>query len=133
MEYILLIFALVIILWIILLIKFRKKRKTLPSARIKFFEKRLKVILWPAYSYREQILDLDKLLHYLLKDLGYEWTLGEILKLQPEEILDINEIWRLHKLRNKLAHDFDEVAETTLRRDSKKFESQIRSILKKVT
>lgn len=87
--------------------------------------------MWPSYSYREQILELDKLLHYILKDLSYEWTLGEILKKEPVEISSLDEIWRLHKLRNKLAHDFDEIAETSLRKDAKKFENELNKILKK--
>lgn len=131
MEYILVILAIVIVLWLFLMFKFRKRKNKIAKSRIEFFEKRLKVIMWPSYSYREQILELDKLLHYVLKDLSYEGTLWDILKLQPVEITSLDEVWRLHKLRNKLAHDFDEIANTALKRDAKNFEWEIRKILKK--
>jgi len=53
----------------------------------------------------EQIIEYDKIYHHILKDLGYRGSFGEILKRNPREIKNINDVWELHKLRNRLVHD----------------------------
>ena len=53
----------------------------------------------------EQIIEYDKIYHHILKSLGYRWSFGEILKRNPKEIKNINDVWEVHKLRNRLVHD----------------------------
>ena len=53
----------------------------------------------------EKIVQYDKIYHHILKSLGYRWSFGEILKRNPKEIRNLNEVWELHKLRNRLVHD----------------------------
>ena len=59
----------------------------------------------------------------------YEGNFWEILKLNPEEIKNINKIWELHKLRNKLVHDFDLLEEVILNRKSKEYKQEILKLL----
>ena len=53
----------------------------------------------------EQIIEYDKIYHHILKSLGYRWSFWEILKRNPKEIKNINDVWEVHKLRNRLVHD----------------------------
>lgn len=128
MEYIIILFLLIIIIWIFLLFKFRKTGK-ISEDRKKFFRKKIRLISSPANSYKEQIMDFDKLYHHVLKEMGYDWTFWEILKKKPKEISDLNLIWKLHKLRNKLAHDFDAVDEKMLQKSAKEFKREIGNLL----
>jgi len=51
------------------------------------------------------------------------------LKLNPKEVIDINKIWELHKLRNKLVHDFDLISESMLRKKITEYEKEINALL----
>lgn len=79
-------------------------------------------------SNKEKIIDYDKLYHKILKKFGYNWTFWEILKKEPNEVWDLNKVWELHKLRNKLVHDFDDL-DLSLEKKSKEYEKQIIFIL----
>ena len=83
-------------------------------------------------SSKEQIIDFDKLLHKILKIKWFEWNLGDILKQNPEIIYNIDHVWRLHKLRNKLVHDFEIVPEQTLRKKVKEYEKIISEIFEEI-
>jgi hypothetical protein len=83
-------------------------------------------------SSKEQIIDFDKLLHKILKIKWFEWNLWEILKQNPEIIYNIDHVWKLHKLRNKLVHDFDIVSEQILIKKVKEYEKIISEILEKI-
>jgi len=52
------------------------------------------------------------------------------LKQKPSEIRDINNIWELHKLRNKLVHDFDLLSDGVLRKKSQNYEKEINVLLR---
>jgi len=52
-----------------------------------------------------KILEADKVLDSLLKELGYQGSLGDKLKKAGNVIPNINEVWTAHKLRNRLAHE----------------------------
>jgi hypothetical protein len=62
------------------------------------------------------IIDLDKLYHKILLGIGHEGDFGSILKSEPREIGDIGKIWELHKIRNKLVHDFSTFDEVFLKK-----------------
>lgn len=103
---------LLIIIWLITVYvllnnKLRKSRKKLNQEQIKSLKRLLKNIELNIDSTQHQILEIDKLYHKVLREAWYNGTFWEILKLNPKEITDINLIWELHKIRNKIAHDFD--------------------------
>ncbi len=52
-----------------------------------------------------KILEADKVLDTLLKELGYTGSLGDKLKKGGKYLPDIDAIWRAHKLRNTIAHE----------------------------
>lgn len=109
-----------------------KKRKKLSPEKIKDFQKKLKLIV--AYiSPKEKIIDSDKLYHKILREAGYEGDFWEILKQKPIIINDINTIWELHKVRNKLVHDFDHHAEFFLQDTAKKYFKEIQILLKNLS
>ena len=124
------IFILIIILWIFLLFKFRKKKYKISNEKIKTINTHLKrtIVNW---SKKEQIIDIDKLYHKVLLEAGYEWTFWEILKSEPSEISDLNKIWELHKLRNKLVHDFDLLSEKALITKVNDYKNEISKLIKK--
>lgn len=81
-------------------------------------------------SSKEKIIDYDKLYHKILLEMWYQWTFWEILKLEPNEIWNINKIWELHKLRNKLVHDFDIIDDKVLNLAEKDYFKEVFFILK---
>ena len=119
------------ILALFLLFIFRNKKKKLTSSQkkeiITFFNKIKKF-----RSNKEKIIDFDKLYHRILKDLWYKWSFGEILKKEPKEILNLNKIWELHKLRNNLVHQFNWEKEDFLEKKSKEYIKEIQKILKNI-
>ncbi len=130
MEIIIFITIFIVIFWIFLVFKFSKKRK-LDRNKIIFFENRLESI--KKYSFKEQIMDYDKLYHKILLELWYKWTFWEILKSKPKIIIDIQKIWELHKLRNKLAHELDIVDEKILYKNSLEYYNEIKKILNNIS
>ena len=59
-------------------------------------------------TYVTSILNADKLLDRALVEMGVPGkTMGERLKRIPSKFTDINGVWRVHKLRNALAHEPD--------------------------
>lgn len=108
-----------------------KKRKKLSPEKIKDFQKKLKQI-GTNISSKEKIIDSDKLYHKILLEVWYVWDFWTILKQKPLVIDDLNKIWELHKIRNKLVHDFDNYAENLLREKSKEFSREIEKLLKKL-
>ncbi len=121
-------FILIVFIWIFLIFKFTKKYKISPE-KIRLFNKYLKTILL-SQNYKEQIIDIDKLYHKILLASWYKWTFWEILKMKPSEIWDLQKIWELHKLRNKLVHDFDILSESMLKSKSISYQKEIKSLLK---
>lgn len=50
------------------------------------------------------------MLDHILSALGYKGTLGEKLKREPAIIRNrIEEIWKLHKIRNRIVHELEPV------------------------
>ena len=116
--------------WIVLIISFSKKSKLDRDFKNKV-EQKIKKIK-KINSSKELIIDYDKIYHGILQNLGYSWTFWEILKSKPKIIDDLNKIWELHKLRNKLVHDFDLLEEDFLRKKAREYEKIVMNLLKKV-
>lgn len=119
--------VLVLALWAFLIFAFTEK-KELNDEQKKQFKKNFKSI-YLLESKKEKIIDYDKLYHQILKWFGYEWNFWDILKLKPDEVDDLNKIWELHKLRNKLVHDFDSHDEKFLNKKVLEYEKEIKKLL----
>lgn len=127
MDIVLIVFVIIIFIAIFLIFKFKKRYKVSQAKKI-FFNEQLKKIL--SYnSYKWQIIDLDKLYHKILLEAGYIWTFWEILKQEPSEIADLQKIWELHKIRNKLVHDFDNTSDKILKDYSVSYIVEIKKLL----
>jgi len=114
------------IFWFILLIKKTK----FPEHRKNFFLKKLSEIK-NSSDFEKKVLNYDKLLDQLLKEIGFTWTLWEKLKRNPNMFLDINEVWFAHKIRNKIAHDVHpNISERDFTKSEKIFQKEIRNLLK---
>ncbi len=130
-----LIFILVFTLWLFFIFDVWKivKRKKLSASKSNYLIQQYNIIKNSADNTKEQIIDYDKLYHKILKDLWYIWGFWDILKLKPKEIPNINKIWELHKLRNKLVHDFDLLEETVLKQKALEYRKEIKNILRIIT
>lgn len=77
----------------------------------------------------EQIMKYDIILHRILKDYGYSWNVCDQLKAKPRMINNLNTIWSLHKLRNKLAHDMEPISVDLLKKNAQEFEKELLKLL----
>ena len=127
MDIYIIFFIIVILIWIFLILKYTKKT-WISKEKVKFFNSHLIRIVANGSS-KEQIIDIDKLYHKILLENGYAGTFWEILKKKPKEVWDLNKIWELHKLRNKLVHDFDILSETILKKKSLEYQKKIKILL----
>lgn len=55
----------------------------------------------------EAILEADKLLSYTLKLKGYHGSVGDQLKKSAHNFTNLDGVWSVHKLRNRIAHEMD--------------------------
>lgn len=125
------ILILIIVISLFLFFKFSRKKK-LSKEKIKYF-KEIKNKNLLLKSEKEKLINSDKIYHKILLELSYNWTFWEILKKRPKEISNINKIWELHKIRNKLVHDFDLFDEKVLFNKNKDYELEINNILNYVS
>jgi hypothetical protein len=130
MEYVIFVLVIAVILGIFLILKFSKWKKLTSSQKLLIL-KNYKQIL-ASNDVKHQIIDFDKLYHKILLELGYKWTFWEILKQKPKVIWDINKVWELHKLRNKLVHEFGWLSEDILIQKSGEYNKLIMSLIKGV-
>ncbi len=121
----------IILLWMIIIIKFSKKSSKISTQKKAYFNKILKRTIVNKNP-KEQIIDLDKLLHKILQEIGYTWTFWEILKQDPIEIINLNSVWEYHKFRNKLVHDFDIMSENILKKKALAYQKEIKRVLSKI-
>lgn len=131
MNLIYFIIILLVIIVLILFLKFSKKKK-LSQQKIKYLKEVLRKNI-QLKSEKEKLINSDKIYHKILLELNYSWTFWEILKKKPKEISNINRIWELHKIRNKLVHDFDLFDEKVLFKKNKDYELEINNILNYVS
>ena len=122
------IFVLILLIWVFLIFKYTKRYK-ISSDKLKFFNTQLKIVI-ANWSSKEQIIDIDKLYHKVLLEAGYTWTFWGILKSEPSEVWNLQKIWELHKLRNKLVHDFDSLTKNVLKNKAVDYEREINKLLK---
>ena len=117
-----------LVFWISIILKFSKKKKLSEADKkeLKNIFKNMKV----NKSDKEKLIDYDKLYHKILQKFWYNWTFWEILKTKPNEIWNLNKVWELHKLRNKLVHYVDEKIKENLSLKVKEYEKEIEIILK---
>ena len=117
-----------LVFWISIILKFSKKKKLSEADKkeLKNIFKNMKV----NKSDKEKLIDYDKLYHKILQKFWYNWTFWDILKTKPNEIWNLNKVWELHKLRNKLVHDVDEEIKENLFLKVKEYEKEIEIILK---
>ena len=121
-----------VLLWAIFtVVRYSRKKKISPD-KLTRVKKHFKQIL-VSKSPKQQITDIDKLYHKTLQYIWYTGTFGEILKSEPNEVRDLQMIWKLHKLRNNLVHDFDHHDEVWLRKQAKKYRRQIEQLFKDIT
>lgn len=121
----------IIILWIIyfLLLKMQKKvKKKLWVDKIKKYKKILEKLWKKTDSYDYKIVQYDKLYHNILLDIWYNWTFWEILKWVPKEINDINLIWKIHKIRNQIVHDFEHIDKKLLKKHCITYKKEVENL-----
>lgn len=59
-------------------------------------------------SNRESIIECDNILSHVLRELGYRGNLGDQLRKKPYVVRSkLDELWQLHRLRNKIVHELD--------------------------
>jgi len=104
-------------------------KKKIPKQRKAYLNKLFKDISIKNWS-KEKIIDYDKLYHKILIEMWYDWNFWDILKLEPNEVWNINKVWELHKLRNKLVHDFDLIDEKVLQKAENEYFREIFFLLK---
>ena len=122
------IFIFIIAIWIIILLLAKKRKKWLSEEKIAYYKKEIKKCNYSSAS--EKILKYDKILNHILKDFWYEWSIWDQLKAKPA-ILNSNlqEIWKLHKVRNQIAHELVQLSEIKLINDAKRYEKELLKIL----
>lgn len=128
MEYIFLaIIILILLVGVFVTFRFSGKKNLSKSQKTYYKQEIQKTSTLP--SLQEQILQYDKILNHILKDYGYNGTVGDQLKAKPRIINNLNTIWSLHKLRNKLAHDMEPVSVDLLDKKAQEFEKEILRLL----
>lgn len=69
-------------------------------------------------SANERIVGYDKVLDHLLTSLGYRGTLADKLKRKPRILGNrLEEVWKLHKIRNRVVHELTPVSGTEIHAD----------------
>lgn len=128
MYYIIGFFIVVFIFAVFVLFRYRKWWKKIDKIVKDKYIKKIRYIK-SNISAKERIIDFDKFYHMFLKEISYEGSFWEILKKNPSEIWDIDKIWELHKLRNKLVHDFDEHTKSFLIKKAWEYEKEANKLL----
>lgn len=128
MEYFFLAIIIVILLgWVFLTFRFSTKKHLKPSKKSYYQAEIQKVSALPSPT--ERIMRYDMIMHHILKDYGYSWNVGDQLKAKPRMISNLDAIWSLHKLRNKLTHSMETVSEGLLERKADEFEKAVLRLL----
>lgn len=104
MEYYIILVILILLLVFLFLTfykkKFSKKDEKFIILKLKDIEN---MILKD--NYNQSIIELDKLLDFFLSKKGYKGNTGKKLKNYKSKY--INDLWYIHKLRNKIAHEMN--------------------------
>ncbi len=128
-TYIIIIFFISLVSYAVFTVIRLSIKKKIPKQRKAYLNKLFKDISIKNSS-KEKIIDYDKLYHKILIEMWYEWNFWDILNLEPNEVWNINKVWELHKLRNKLVHDFDLIDEKVLQKAENEYFKEIFFLLK---
>lgn len=80
-------------------------------------------------SPKERYIELDVLYHHILQSLGYAGSFGSILKQSPVVVKDLDTIWKLHKLRNRLVHEMQTISDREIETTLKEYLCETKDIL----
>lgn len=128
MEYLFLTVIILVLLFGVFLTFWFSGKKELKKDKKAYYQKEIqKVSTLPSPT--ERIMRYDMIMHHILKDYGYSGTVGDQLKAKPRMMNNLNVIWSLHKLRNKLAHSMETVSTDLLERKADEFEKEILRLL----
>ena len=58
-------------------------------------------------NFKNAVISADKLLYFVLKEVGFSGTLGEKLIAAKGRFSDYSGIWQAHKLRNRIVHEIE--------------------------
>lgn len=85
----------------------RKQKKLKPKEAAKLI---MEADKFAERAATERIVGYDKVLDHFLTAMGYRGTMGEKLKRKPAVLgKKLEEIWKLHKIRNRLVHDLEPI------------------------
>jgi hypothetical protein len=59
----------------------------------------------PAMAPKESVIEADKLLDEILSYRGYKGTLGDKLGKAGPAFTNVQDVWHVHKMRNRLVHE----------------------------
>ncbi len=130
MYYFLIFFLFFFLFSFFLILKFSKRKKL--NSKTKIFLEKIFSNIKNSESSRQKIIDFDKLYHKILLELWYKGSFWEILKDSPQIINNIDLVWELHKLRNRLVHDFDDIWKWFLDKKSLEYEKIVLDFLNKL-
>src|SRR3990172_6127617 len=75
--------------------------------KIKWNEIEELVKLGKPSNLKQAVISADKLVYYVLGELGYQGTLGERMISAKARFTDYGGIWGAHKLRNRVVHEIE--------------------------
>lgn len=104
MNPIFLIIAVVFVLAIFFAIVISRRKKKLTDSEESFIRNQWRMI-GLGKNPKNDILEADKLLDFILGKYGFHGSLGEKLKKAERLFSDKNGVWFAHKMRNKFAHE----------------------------
>lgn len=120
--------AFIVLVFILFGIKrlFRKKLSSGAARRIRKQWAHVANVDDPA----RKVLEAEKVLDGVFRELGYEGTFGEKLKKIGPLLQNKQAVWDAHKLRNRIAHEVGiSISEKEAGRAVKAFEKSIRQFL----
>jgi len=96
----------VFILGIVVLFLISRRKKVISEGAEGFVRNQWRMISHGANP-KNDIIEADKLLDFVLGKYGFKGSLGEKLKKSKRLFSDIDGVWQAHKLRNKIAHQLN--------------------------
>lgn len=101
-----LIIVAIFILGLSFLFLISKRKKKLSKGEEGFVRTQWRMIS-SGHNPKNDILEADKLLDFVLKKYNYSGSVAEKLKQSSKLFSDLNGLWTAHKLRNRLAHEIN--------------------------
>src|SRR3972149_10094461 len=77
------------------------------TVKIKWQEIEDLVKLGKPSNYKNDIISADKLLYFVLGEIGFSGTLGERMIAAKDKFSNSGGIWGAHKLRNRIVHEIE--------------------------